>query len=76
MIEIAKENAKKWLQILFKINGSRVNSNCDNHDRDNQKTKKYFLTFSKTAKRVPEVGFTLFKGLNTLKSHGEFKFTL
>ncbi len=74
MIEIAKENAKKWLQIFCKINGSRVN--CDNRDRDNQKTKKYLLTFSKTAKRVPEVGFTLFKGLHTLKSHGKLKFTL
>ena len=49
-IEIAKENAKKWSQIysLIKINGSRVN--CDNRDCDNQKIKKYFLTFSKLCK--------------------------
>ncbi len=47
-----------------------------NRDRDKQQFKYFLLSQKKPVKWVPDVGFTLFKGLNTLKLHGEFKFTL
>jgi len=53
-------------KLFFKINGSRVN--CDNRDRDNQKTKNIFLLSQNYVKWVPDVGFTLFKALNSLET--------
>ena len=73
-IEIAKVTGKKLSQIFFKINGSRVN--CDNRDRDNQKTKNIFLLSQNYVKWAPDVGFTLFKALNSLESREKKEFNV
>jgi hypothetical protein len=61
-------------KLFFKINGSRVN--CDNRDRDNQKTKNIFLLSQNYVKWAPDVGFTLFKALNSLESRENKEFNV